>query len=223
MVSRIMAVAVFVGAVAVAATDDVDTAGLWPASVSYQGRTRDAAWLDATFVYFRSKLVEVDGAWVMTAPRDRWAEDMRPGEAAMVRIQPTKVLADDDFLVRLAGKTSAAERSTLARIGGVVDPGARPTQFSASGSIVRLTGATPPKSGTSTKHWQLRVAALRIVTVGNDRVVACVPMPDKSEPLSRQQFLNCLESGFRLYEWRWKYKPLRPRGKIATWYRRYVK
>ena len=198
--------------------------GAWPERVVYLGKPRSEEWLDKVYLHFRERLVEVEGAWVDTGDPVRYAAEIAPGTAGRVMLRPVKMIGADDFLAEVGSHDT---RGTWTQGHGgprqyhppSVQPNSPANKFTGDGQVIRIVGAAPPKGDGI---WKVRVAATGHDVVNGKRYVRCVPAPTDTKPLTRAQFLECIGSGFRLFEWRWR--RTQPRGGVVcVWYRRYIK
>ena len=159
-------------------------------AATYRGIERSDAWVDRAYLHFRTRVASVEAAWVDVSMPDRFVTKLPPLTAARVYCRADRIVPDGILVV-----VGRHDRSELAK-GTRITNDNPPSVFSSSGQRLLLVGVDPPSRG--------KTFAAIVIAVGkaSGGVYRCVEMPRKLEPLTREQFLAALASGFRLYEWR---------------------
>lgn len=190
----------------------------WPETVLYRGKRRNAKWLNAAYIHFRTKIARVGKVWIDAERPQRWATKIEPGMGARIAGKVLVLLGEKDCVVRLLQYDLAYLRRSSARYG----ESSKPWFYDADAQAVRVTGIEVPEgqpmlTGT--------VAATGTTVVDGRKLVHCVPLPWPREPLSKGAFVEALDSGFLLGRWEHKSKIVNRRtgSRYPVWTRRLVK
>lgn len=162
-------------------------------AVVYRGKPRTEAWFEKAYAKFRNKVARVEDAWVDVAEPSRWADELKPGEAARVHGKIVRVLDGNAYLLRLA---------TL----GLSSLG-KPTVFKPNGQVIQLTLDRPLRRDAFVGS----VAGVGTIEHGSRRFVRCLRVPRERLPLTKADFREALRSGFVLGVWRLEKKRRRLR------------
>jgi len=159
-------------------------------AATYRGIARSDEWVGRAHMHFRTRIASVEDKWVDVSMPDRFVTKLPPLTAARVYCRADRIVPDGLLVV-----VGRHDRSELAK-GTRITNDNPPSVFSSSGQRLLLVGVDPPSRG--------KTFAAIVIAVGeaSGGVYRCVEMPRKLEPLTREQFLKVLASGFRLYEWR---------------------
>jgi len=165
----------------------------WPA-VTYKGKPRDARWLDATYAYFKARMAVVEGQAVATQRVYEGGVRLKVGDCSqvvgkIVQVQPQAKAVLITYQFGVAGWNGPTADDAWLQVKGIETAG--------------LVDGAP---------WHGTVAAVgtyRYVDgLGRQHsVLACVPLPEKRPPITREQFAAALSGGFELVRWTRRLRP----------------
>ncbi len=167
------------------------TANTDPKPVRYKGKARSEAWVDAQYCKFFDKIALVDGKFYDIGKSKLEANviDKRPpkiGQAVMV-IQPGRKPAK--IIEVLPDGVVIAER---------------PEEYDVDGKLIqsriqfRVHGMKAPKVGDTVGSWSAVIKCWLIYIGSKNRIQEYHAF----KPLTKTEFREALEKGFRLVEWK---------------------
>ncbi|NQT87444.1 hypothetical protein HQ560_11810 [bacterium] len=175
----------------------------WPA-VTYKGKTRTPAWVAAQWKAFHKRLMMVEGVVVDTgtygghyhAKIGSWSK----GSATVATVlSPTSfVLATDQGGVRPNPKT-----------GGLRTPARAPGRYEPFEWRRMLVEGVKTDGLADGRKWGGELVCVGTKRTAHGTLLRCVPKPAAWTPLTREQFVEALKGGLKLYHYnpqRWKVK-----------------
>ncbi len=148
----------------------------WPA-LAYDGRPREAAWLEKAYQELKEKIVHVEGVYFNLMGAE--GGELALGNCFSTDVTVNRVLAGGDLVVGVEG-------GRIVYLKGV-PPGkyADGSKFRAALLVVgtqRYRAGPRPKKGART-------------------IYSCCLVPDERAPVTREQFVEAIGSGMQLYFW----------------------
>jgi len=181
-------------------------------AATYRGIERSDAWVDRAYLHFRTRVASVEAKWVDVSWPTRYATTLPPLTVARVYCRVLRALPEG-LLVTVATYDRSIVRATSKKR----PPTRQPDRFT-NGQRLLLVGVELPEQGSVLTA---TVVAIGTASVGTTKVYRCVEVPSRFDPLTREQFVALLASGFRLYEWRDARKAV-GNGSIPDIRKRYV-
>ncbi|HUT33126.1 MAG TPA: hypothetical protein VNE39_06595 [Planctomycetota bacterium] len=187
----------------------------WP-PVLYEGKPRDAEWLENTYARFKSSVVLIEGKYYDVGGAHLWASAAKPyrmfgedeffkegyvfsvGDSARVVATVFQVLSEDEMLLRLDrlqvwfNKKEAKEkwRATSAPDGQMLRLKGCSTDRLTDGATVEVG----PLVAVGTHRYKTAMG-------GSNTVIDCRRLPAQGEAITRAQFADALNKGLQLVVW----------------------